>query len=135
MRLRYHCNDPESLLHILESLLYKSWRKATKEGTKGRWKTDIKIERNGEKKGKENREDEKKQRTKTREEERNKIKKPEKKQKRQEQKKQKRKKEKKKFVTIHSEGKRNRNDGTIFSPQPPGTTIFLQLVPPMSLPG
>ena len=50
----------------------------------------------------------KKQRTKTIEDERNKIEKPEKKkQKRQEPKKQK----KKKFVSLHREGKRNRNGG------------------------
>ena len=51
----------------------------------------------------------KKQRTKTIEDERNKIEKPEKKkQKRQEPKKQ---KKKKKFVSLHREGKRNRNGG------------------------
>jgi len=117
MRLCYHCNNPESLLHILESLLYKSRRKATKEGTKGRWKTDIKIEGNGEKKKERKIERTKKNREQKREKRRGtKLKNQKKKQKRQEQKKQKRKKEKKKFVTLHKEGKRNGNDGHLLLP-------------------
>jgi len=74
----------------------------------------------------------KKQRTKTIEDERNKIEKPEKKNRRDKNQKNK----KKKSLCLYTEKEKGiAMVATIFSLQPPETTIFLLLAPPMSLSG
>jgi hypothetical protein len=65
------------------------------------------------------------------EEERNKIEKSEEKKNRRD----KNQKKKKRSLCLYTEKEKGiATVATIFSPQPPGTTIFLPLAPPMSLP-